>query len=190
MTLAIDKDRYTFADYLTWDEQERMELYEGIPVALASPSEKHQSILFEFGRQLGNYLEGKSCRAYHAPFDVRLFEREADRPEDVTTVVQPDLMVVCDPFRIDRHGIHGAPDFVLEVLSPSTVRQDRLVKLNLYQQAGVREYWIISPEEETAQVFLLEKETLHPHEIYSKKDVAKINILEGCFIEMQKIFRN
>ena len=189
MAIPAEKTHFTYADYLTWDESERVELIDGVPVALASPSDVHQEIVVELTRQLANFLEGKKCRVYPAPFDVRLFERDEDTPNDVDNVLQPDLMVVCDRSKVDRRGVHGAPDLIIEVLSPSTARHDRLVKLNQYQRAGVREYWIVSPEERTAQVFLYEEGTLRPYEVYSQTDIAKVNILEGCFIELEKVFR-
>ena len=189
MAIPAEKAQYTFADYLTWDENERIELIDGAPVALASPSDVHQEIVVELSRQLANFLEGKPCRVYTAPFDVRLFERDGETPEEVNTVVQPDLSVVCDRQKVDRRGIHGAPDLIIEVLSPSTARHDRLIKLNQYQKAGVKEYWLVSPEEKTVQVSMLESGILRPKEVYGSGDVAKVNTLEGCFIELTKVFR-
>ena len=118
---------YTLADVLAWPEQERVELIEGAPVLMAPPSRIHQEIVSELIRQLGNYLDGKTCRAYPAPFGVRLFERAGDRPENVDTMVEPDVSIVCDPGKLDELGCKGAPDMVAEVLSPSTQLHDRLV---------------------------------------------------------------
>mgnify|MGYP000013720584 CR=1 FL=1 len=182
------EDRYTLADVLTWDEQERIELIDGAPVMMAPPSRAHQKISGELGRQLGNYLDGKKCEVYAAPFAVRLFERADDRPEDVDTLVEPDLSVVCDPGKLDDIGCKGAPDLIIEVLSPSTQRHDRLTKYNLYERAGVPEYWIVSPNEKAVQVFLLDGGLMQPHEVYGKEDIAKVNVLEGCFIELSKLF--
>ena len=154
MALPAQKARYTFADCLTWDERERIEIIDGEAFMMAAPSRIHQEICFEIGRQLGNYLEGKPCKVYPAPFGVRLFEQDGDRPEDVDTMVEPDLSVVCDRSKLDKYGCKGAPDMVIEVLSPSTQRHDQLVKLNLYQQAGVQEYWIVDPENRTVRVLL------------------------------------
>ena len=103
-------------------------------------------------------------------------------------MVEPDISVVCDPGKIDKYGCKGAPDMVAEILSPSTRWHDRLVKLGLYQRAGVREYWIVHPEEKSVQVLLLEDGKLLPHEEYGQDDVAKVNILDGCFIELGKVF--
>ena len=188
MALPAEKERYTFADVLTWPDNERAELIDGEPVMMAPPTTAHQLISFEIGRQLGNYLEGKKCRAIPAPFAVRLFEKDGDSPEDVDTMVEPDISIVCDSSKLDKHGCKGAPDMVLEILSPSTQRHDRLVKLGLYQRAGVREYWIVSPEEQTVQVFLNKDASLLPHEVYDRQGVAKVNVLDGCFIELSKVF--
>ena len=189
MALPAKKERYTFADVLAWPDDERAELIDGEVFLMApAPSRGHQGISVELTRQFANYLEGKKCKAYHAPFDVRLFEKEGDAPEDVDTVVEPDLVVICDPSKLDDRGCKGAPDMVVEILSPSTQRHDRLVKLGLYQRAGVREYWIVSPEEQTVQVFLYKDGSLLPHEVYSREGVAKVNVLDGCFIELSKVF--
>lgn len=189
MALPAEKRRYTFADALGWEEGEQAEIIDGEVLLFSTPSSRHQEISMEVARQLANYLEGKRCKVYPAPFGVRLFEQDGDAPEDVDTVVQPDLSVVCDRNKIDKYGCKGAPDLVIEILSPSTQRHDRLVKLNLYQRAGVREYWIINPEDQTAQVMLLDGSgALQLHEVYDREDVAKVNVLEGCFIELSKVF--
>lgn len=188
MALPMEKARYTYADYLTWDENERIELLDGEPVMMAPPSRAHQKISMEISRQLANYLEGKKCEVYAAPFAVRLFEGVEDAPEKVQTVFEPDITVVCDKDKLDGHGCKGAPDLVVEILSPSTARHDRLVKLGQYQRAGVLEYWIVSPDEQTVQVNLLKDGFFHPHEIYDKTGVAKVNTLDGCFIELSKVF--
>ena len=189
MALPAKKERYTFADVLTWGENERIEIIDGEAVMMAPPSSVHQEIAAELTRQLGNYLEGKRCKVYPAPFAVRLFERDGEAPEDVYTMVEPDLSIVCDRDKIDKQGCRGAPDLVIEILSPSTHRHDRITKYNLYQRAGVREYWIVEPEAQTVQVFLCnENGLLLPHESYGRGDVARVNVLEGCFIDLGKVF--
>ena len=185
---AEKKMKYTLADCLAWEEGTRGEIIDGEAVMMAPPSTAHQLISMELARQLANFLEGRKCRVLPAPFAVRLFERAGDKPEDVQTVVEPDLSVVCDSAKLDKYGCRGAPDLVVEVLSPSTQRHDRLVKLDLYQRAGVREYWIVSPEEQTVQVLLLRSGLLLPHELYGPEDIAKVNVLEGCFVELSKVF--
>lgn len=188
MALPAKKARYTFADCLTWGENERIEIINGEAVMMAPPSRVHQKISGEIFRQLANYLEGKKCEAYPAPFGVRLFEQAGDTPEDVDTMVEPDISVVCDRSKLDEHGCKGAPDLVVEILSPSSLRHDQLVKLGLYQSAGVREYWIVNPEDKTIRVMLLNSGILQPHEVYTQSDIARVNVLEGCFIDLSKVF--
>lgn len=189
MAFPAEKTRYTLADCLTWDENERIEIIEGKAFMMAAPSRIHQKISGELFRQLANYLEGKKCEVYPAPFGVRLFEQDGDRPEDVDTVVEPDISVICDRSKLDKYGCKGAPDLIAEILSPSSLRHDRLVKLNLYQRAGVREYWIVDPENRSVMVFLPDGSgSLRLHEDYGREDLAKVNVLDGCFIELSKVF--
>ena len=189
MALPAKKARYTFADCLTWGEDERIEIIDGEAIMMAPPSSRHQEISGALFAQLYNYLEGKQCRVYAAPFAVRLFEQDGDAPEDVDTMVEPDLSVICDRNKIDKKGCKGAPDLVIEILSPSTQRHDRLVKLGLYQRAGVREYWIVDTENRTVQIMLHGGDgTLQLHEVYSQGDIARVNVLEGCFIDLSKVF--
>ena len=188
MALPAKEEQYTFADVLTWDEGEHIEIINGEAYMMATPSSRHQEVSGELFRQLANFLEGKQCKVYHAPFGVRLFERDGDRPEEVDTVVEPDITVVCDRGKIDRYGCKGAPDLIIEILSPSTRRHDRLVKLNLYQRAGVREYWMADPDNQSVQVFTLDSGVLKIREDYGLGDVARINVLEGCFIDLEKVF--
>ena len=189
MALPAKKERYTFADVLTWGENERIEIISGEAFLMATPSTRHQEISGALFAQLYNFLDGKQCRVYPAPFGVRLFERDGDAPDNVDTLVEPDIFVVCDKNKLDRYGCKGLPDLIVEVLSPSTQRHDRLVKLNLYQRAGVREYWIVDPENITVQVMLRDGGgVLQLHEVYGRGDIARVNVLEGCFIDLEKVF--
>lgn len=189
MALPAEKTRYTFADVLLWDEDERIEIIDGEAFMMATPSRIHQEISGELFRQLANFLEGKQCRVYPAPFGVRLFARDGDGPEDVDTLVEPDISVVCDRSKLDQHGCKGAPEMVIEILSPSTLRHDRLVKLNLYDQAGVLEYWIVDPQNRAVQVFRRDGgAALRICEEYGHTQVAKVSVLDGCFLELSKVF--
>ena len=189
MALPAEKTRYTFADVLSWDEDERIEIIDGEAVMMAPPVRIHQEISGELFRQLANFLEGKQCRVYPAPFGVRLFARDGDGPEDVDTLVEPDISVVCDRSKLDQHGCKGAPEMVIEILSPSTLRHDRLVKLNLYDQAGVLEYWIVDPQNRAVQVFRRDGgAALRICEEYGHTQVAKVSVLDGCFLELSKVF--
>ena len=171
-------ERYTYADYLTWDDDVRYELIDGVAYLLASPSRKHQDISRELLLSIGNHLKGKSCMVYHAPFDVRL---------DADTVLQPDLLVVCDKSKLDGKACLGAPDLVIEILSASTVQRDRVSKYHKYLQAGVREYWIVEPEGRVVDVFTLE-DGKYIHYAYSDSDVISSHVLEGCDVNLAEVF--
>ena len=189
MPLPAEKPRYTLADCLEWEENERIEIINGEAYMMAPPLLEHQRICGALFAQLYNYLEGKRCQVFAGPFGVRLFERDGDRPEDVDTMVEPDISVICDSSKLDKYGCKGAPDLIIEILSSSTRRHDRLVKLGLYQRAGVREYWIVNPEDKTVQVMLQDGAgSLRLHEDYGRDDMAKVNVLEDCLIELSKVF--
>lgn len=188
MTPLPQEQRYTFADLLSWDDNTRYELYDGVPVALASPSNVHQLISGELFRQLANYLVGKRCKVYPAPFDVRLFEEKGDSPENVSVVVQPDISIVCDSSKTDGHGCKGAPDMVVEVTSPSTARYDRLLKFNLYQRAGVKEYWLVDPSTRTVCVYTLEDGAYHAAAAYGADSTVRVGVLDDCAIDLSIVF--
>lgn len=188
MALPKEKNAYTFADYLAWDGEGRIEIMDGQLIMMAPPSRLHQKISGEIFRQLANFLEGKKCEVYVAPFAVRLFENERDLPESVQTVFEPDISVICDKNKLDEYGCKGAPDMVIEVLSPSTMKHDLLYKMQRYQEAGVKEYWIVSPKEQTVQTYLLNEGKFFPYDVCIKTDIAKVNVLNGCFIELSRVF--
>lgn len=191
MGLPAAKEYYTFADYLTWDESERWELIDGKPYMMATPTTFHQTILGELFGQIREFLKDKPCRPYLdlAPFSVRLFETDDDTSDDVDTIVEPDLSVICEKNKVDQNGCKGAPDLIIEVLSPSNSRRDRFVKYNLYMRAKVREYWIVDPQEKTVQVFLLDENGVYKlTEMYGEKDTAKITILNDCPIDLSAVF--
>ena len=136
MTIPQKDERYTYLDYYSWDDGERWELIDGVAYAMSpAPAPKHQTISRELLVQIANFLKGKPYEVFHAPFDVRL---NADSDDD--TVMQPDIFVVCDKSKIDDKGCNGAPDMIIEILSPSTAKRDIVLKFNAYLQAGVREY--------------------------------------------------
>lgn len=147
---------YTYADYATWSDGKRWELIDGQAYAKSpAPVVDHQIVVGEVYRQLGNALVGKTCRPLLAPLDVLLpFGAEAD--DAITTTVQPDAMIVCDPSKIERKGVRGAPDFVLEVTSPGHASHDHILKRRRYELAGVREYWIVQPTDRVLWAYLLQ----------------------------------
>jgi len=174
--------RYTYSDYLNWDDDKRRELIDGIPYLMAGPNRRHQELSINMILQFGNFLEGKPCKVYAAPFDVRL---NADTRDD--TVVQPDLVIICDHSMLDDAGCKGVPDMVVEILSPSTLKHDRVTKLNRYLKVGIREYWIIDPETQSLAVHILNNDNYVTH-AYTNEETAPVHVLEGCNIELSKIF--
>lgn len=188
MALPAEKARYTFADCMAWDEKERAEIINGETVMMAPPSRAHQEVSGELFGQLRDYLKGKRCKVYSAPFAVRPFEQDGDRPEDVDTMVEPDISVVCDLSKLDDAGCKGAPDLVIEILSPSSLRHDRFTKFNLYQRAGVREYWIVDPASKSAQSFVLENGHYTAKEFGAAGDKMKVHVLEDCILDLTQVF--
>ena len=175
--------RYTYADYYSWDDDKRWELIDGIAYAMApAPSPSHQSISGNIFGQIWQFLCGKKCRLFHAPLDVRL---NADTKDD--TVVQPDIVIICDESKINDRGCAGAPDMVVEILSPSSVEHDMVRKYELYLKYGVREYWIVDPKTETVAVHILAGGT-YVKQDYNKTDIAPVNVVEGCFVDFGKVF--
>jgi Uma2 family endonuclease len=158
MTVLKRDTRYhTYADYLTWSRSYGDELIDGTAYVREppAPSNLHQAIVLELGRQVANALEDKPCRVRVAPFDVRL-PKSTEEDDQVDTVVQPDVLIVSDLRKLDARGMRGAPDWVAEVLSPSTARHDQTVKLSAYERAGVREVWLIDPVDRTLTIYQLE----------------------------------
>jgi Uma2 family endonuclease len=182
-----DEDRlFTYADYKAWEleEGERFELINGIAYAMAAPNDFHQAVSGEIFRQIANYLHGKPCKVRQAPYDVRLFYEE-DESDD--TVVQPDISVICDEKKRGAEGCRGAPDLVVEVLSPSNTGEEYVRKFNLYMQAGVREYWIVAPASKTVQVFVL-RDNAYTGTVYDAGGVLPSAVLEGLSITLSDVF--
>jgi Uma2 family endonuclease len=180
----VEPKYYTYADFLEWDEDFRAELHDGELVMMAPPVTKHQGILAELLFQIKTCLKGKNCKVFPAPFGVRLFPKN-NRSDD--TVFEPDIIVVCDPAKLDDKGCNGSPDFVIEITSPSTAKYDRIYKLRKYEKAGVREYWIIDPETESVQVFILENGRFFASG-HDETEKIPISVLEGCEIDLQAVF--
>ena len=185
MVPVLQKDNiYTYADYATWGDDVRCELIDGVVYMMApGASQSHQSASGELFRQFANFLFGKPCKVFHPPFDVCL---NADGDDD-KTVVQPDLFVVCDRSKLDGKRCNGAPDLVIEILSPSSASRDTLLKFNKYMQAGVREYWIVDTEDKIVRVCLL-RDGKYEFTDFIEPDTIQVSILEGCQIELKRVF--
>ena len=178
--------RWTYADYKGWELKpgERFEVIDGVAYAMSAPNDFHQAIHADLMRQLTTSLQGKPCKVRSAPYDVRLFYEE-DETDD--TVVQPDLSVICDREKLGKEGCRGAPDFVVEILSPSNTAEEMQRKFNLYRDAGVREYWVVDGEHKTVIAHRFESEVIVSR-IYKGKDRAAVSVLEGLFVELEPVF--
>lgn len=182
----IDENRsFTYADYLTWEGHERYQLFNGEAFMMASPSVEHQRILMSLSVQFGSWLKGKPCQVFSAPLDVRLFPKE-DNSDN--TVVQPDLLVVCDQSKIAKNSINGAPDLAIEIVSPSNSLSEMLIKFNYYLEAGVREYWIIDPIEKKVQVHVYENGHFISS-VYREKSAVPVAVLQGLTINLEEIWQ-
>ncbi len=188
--LTKSEQTWSYADYLQWPDDERWELIDGVAYAMSpSPSRQHQELSGEFFRQFANYLKGKPCKVYDAPFDVRLSEQKAVNDNYITTVVQPDILVVCDTAKLDDRGCNGAPDLIIEILSPATASRDLKEKFDLYQRFGVKEYWIVQPVDKTLMFFTLQENGCYcvPGR-YAGNDKVAVPLLGELCIDLQEVF--
>ena len=180
--MAIPKanETYTYQDYCTWPDEERWEIIDGVAYNMSpAPTFKHQTIVGNFYLLLANALKGKKCLPIISPIDVVLSDYD---------VVQPDIIVVCDPMIITDKNIQGAPDLVLEVLSPSTSKKDRWIKKGLFEKHGVREYIIIEPESQYAERFVLEDNKFHSGDVFDVVQSIPLKSLENVEIPMWEVF--
>ena len=183
------EERFTYGDYVTWDDDERWELIDGVPYNMSpAPRARHQQILVDLIRQFASWLKDKPCQVYAAPFDVRL--PEANESDDlVETVVQPDLVVICDKGKLDEAGCRGAPDLVVEILSSSTAQKDLKIKFARYERAGVREYWIVDPVGKTVQVFTRGSAGRYGRpEVFVDGDNVQVGIFPELKIDLVAVF--
>jgi len=192
-TLNLDPNkRYTYADYLTWMDDVRRELFDGfIKLMTPAPSSRHQELSANLGGICWNLLRNKQCKIYHAPSDVR-FPKNSKSQDDkqVYTVLQPDLYIVCDLSKIDARGCLGAPDLIIEIISPKNSKRDLKDKFEIYQEHGVREYWIVSPNDETVNVFFLDESGKFQFVgMYAEDDKIPVTIFNGDLkVDLTEVF--
>jgi Uma2 family endonuclease len=149
--------QYSYAEYLKWEFKERIELIKGYLFKMSpAPARRHQELAWNFSMQIDKYLRNKPCKAYFAPFDVRLPSSKDDNESPKITVLQPDICIVCDLSKLDEKGCDGAPDLVIEILSPGNSDKEMKLKYDVYEESGVREYWIVQPEYQNVLIYVLD----------------------------------
>lgn len=180
---------YTYADYLTWQFSEMVELIKGKIYRMSpAPMRYHQQISASITITVGSYFKKNPCSFYAAPFDVRLTKKTTNDKE-VTTVVQPDFCVICDESKLDEKGCIGSPDLIVEILSVSTAKKDFNEKFNLYQENGVLEYWIINPDAKVLHQFVLNDEGIFiEKQIYTHQEIVNAAIFSGLNVSLNEIF--
>jgi len=185
-----EKDRFTYADYLTWPDDERWELIDGVPYCMSpSPGSRHQDVSRELLVIIAQHLKGKPCKVYGAPYDVRLPEKDSTSDNYIETVVQPDIVVVCDRSKLDDKGCKGTPDLVIEITSPSTGKNDLTIKFDLYQSHAVKEYWIVHPYEQTVMVFRLDDNGIYGlPDRFGNTDKIAVPMLGDLIVDLNEVF--
>jgi Uma2 family endonuclease len=184
---------YSYADYLTWQFEQTVELIKGKILQMSAPSRRHQGISRELNGLFFNHFRNHQCRLYAAPFDVRLYDKRKSvkANKEVLTVVQPDICIICDLDKLDDKGCLGSPDLVIEILSPGNSSKEMKLKKSLYEENGIREYWIIDPEHEYAFQFnLLESGVYSPATIYVNDDILNCVIFPTLTIDLNEVFSN
>jgi Uma2 family endonuclease len=180
---------YTYADYLKWRFNERLELIKGKVYKMSpAPSSAHQRIAATVTSELYFYLKGKPCQVFPAPFDVRL--SRTINEQQIITVVQPDVCVICNPAKIDKRGCIGAPDIVVEILSPGNNNKELQNKYEVYEEAGVIEYWIIHPEERTFFRYTLVESRFQASKLLTIGDDVTTLLLPGFVLSLTEVFGN
>ncbi len=201
MGLPIRKSdhKFTYQDYCSWPEDERWELIDGIAYDMSpAPSSRHQWISFELARKIGNYLENKQCKAFSAPFDVMLPGFPVESENEIDTIIQPDISVICDSSKIIEKGCLGAPDLIVEILSPSTSKKDLNEKFQLYEKHGVKEYWVVDPGNKYIRVFHLltddkkngkydDGTLIPPADWREKNNIAESVVLDGFQVDVKEL---
>lgn len=195
ITALTDLDfgkQYSYADYLTWQFTERVELLRGFIRQMSAPGVKHQKVSRQLAKHLLNFFDKSTCEVFIAPFDVRLYDGRKSKlsDKDIFTVVQPDLCVICDADKLDERGCNGAPDWIIEIISPTNPQTDLRDKYTLYQENGIAEYWIVFPNEQIVEQFVLQNGAYYLHAAYGKEDTAAPLLFPQLSIPLQDVFEH
>lgn len=186
--VSIYSGKYTYADYLKFDFEEMVELIRGKIFKMSpAPSSNHQIISMALISSIITIINNKKCTLFHAPFDVILPVENKKRKQS-NTVVQPDLCIICDPVKIEKAGCFGAPDLVIEIISPNTSKKDLEYKYSVYEESGVREYWIVMPEVEAVVIYVLENGKYQKYKAFGKEDELYSSIFPELKLKLDDVF--
>ena len=181
---------YTYADYFKWQFEERVELIKGQIFKMSpAPNRFHQEIAGNIHVRLWLFLEAKPCKVYEAPFDVRI-PRKTKNDKDIITVLQPDVCVICDPSKLDKRGCIGAPEIVVEVLSPGNNAKELQKKYQVYEEAGVQEYWVVSPQDQWMRVYTLTNGKFIESPYLLAGDTFNSTVLPGFSLDITDLFKD
>lgn len=191
--LDVNK-QYTYADYITWRLAERVELIKGWLYKMSpAPKRVHQRISADLFGLIWQFLKGEECSVFSAPFDVRLVKNKGQKDQAIDTVVQPDICIICDKEKLDERGCVGAPDLIVEILSPSTSKKDYNEKYFLYEENKVKEYWIVNPDAKSIEVFVLQENKYHSIGVFNELDgytEVYSKLFPEMIFELKEIFEN
>lgn len=183
---------YSYADYITWQFDETVELIKGkIMLMSLAPSVNHQRVSMCLSRSLSNFFNRKTCQVFAAPFDVRLYDRKKSilANQEIHTVVQPDLCIICDLQKLDEQGCNGAPDWIIEILSKGNSKKEIQLKYELYQESGVTEYWLVYPYEQIIQQFVIDQSGRYElKHMYAADDIAVPHLFPELVVDLTEIF--
>jgi Uma2 family endonuclease len=181
--------QYSYADYLKWEIKERVELFKGFVRQMSAPSRIHQKLSWNLERQMDRYFESKKCDIYHAPFDVRLTVFDKTKDKEILTVVQPDICMICDEKKLDKRGCLGSPDLIVEIQSPDNTKREMKDKFELYEEAGVREYWIVDSVQNFVLIYYLNEAGKYiGTKPYSQEEIFNSVIFPELEIDLNKVF--
>jgi Uma2 family endonuclease len=189
MVLPREKSKtYSYAEYKYWPESEQWEIIDGEPFDMSpAPGMTHQKVSGKIFQLLANYLDSKPCLVFSAPFDV-FFPAEDQPEEEVNNIVQPDLSVICDESKLSEKGCTGAPDIVIEIISPSTASHDQIRKLRLYEKSGVREYWIFHPVDKIVWKYILDSKGYGKPEIFDYTSKPSFKLFPDLQLNLMSVF--
>ena len=180
--------QYSYSDYLLWEFKERVELIKGFIYKMSpAPNRKHQKISQNVNSDILNFFKKHPCEVYVAPFDVRLPVKKGKKDY---TVVQPDLCVICDLSKLDDQGCNGAPDLIIEILSPQNKKHDVHTKFNLYEECGVKEYWIVQPENNLVLVYSLQNDKYIGLQPFTEDDTIRSIVFPDMKILVNDVFKD